>query len=80
LIGESSCVRRAPTALTAPPQAGLSTASFDVQMLTTTRGRERTLGEWQRLFEKNGWKLQEVVGLQSFGKILVAREVGRVDH
>jgi len=49
-------------------------------MLTTTRGRERTLGEWQRLFEKNGWKLQEVVGLQSFGKILVAREVGRVDH
>jgi hypothetical protein len=33
-------------------------------------GRERTLAEWQRLFERSGLVLQEVVGLQSFGKIL----------
>jgi hypothetical protein len=54
-------------------QADLPTASFDMQMFATTRGRERTLAEWQRLFERSGLKLQEVVGLQSFGKILVVR-------
>lgn len=52
-------------------QADLPIASFDMQMFATTRGRERTLAEWQRLFDKSGLKLQEVVGLQSFGKILV---------
>ena len=54
-------------------QADMATTSFDMQMFATTRGRERTLGEWQRLFERSGLKLQEVVGLQSFGKILVVR-------
>jgi O-methyltransferase domain len=54
-------------------QADMSIASFDMQKFATTHGRERTLGEWRRLFEKSGLKLQEVVGLQSFGKILVVR-------
>ena len=54
-------------------QADAATASFDMQMFVNSRGRERTLGEWQRLFEKSGVVLQEVVGLQSFGKILVLR-------
>ena len=54
-------------------QADMATASFDMQMFATMRGRERTLAEWQRLFERSGLKLQEVVGLQSFGKILVVR-------
>lgn len=54
-------------------QADMATASFDMQMFATTRGRERTQGEWRRLFEKSGLVLQEVVGLQSFGKILVVR-------
>jgi hypothetical protein len=45
----------------------------DMQMYGTTRGRERTLREWQWLFERSGLKLQEVVGLQSFGKILVLK-------
>jgi hypothetical protein len=44
-----------------------------MQMFVNSRGRERTLGEWQRLFEKSGVALQEVVGMQSFGKILVLR-------
>ncbi len=51
----------------------LPIASFDMQMFATTRGRERTLGEWRRLFDECGLQLQEVVGLQSFGKILVLR-------
>src|SRR5512141_1775125 len=53
--------------------ADAATASFDMQMFVNSRGRERTLGEWQRLFEKSGVVLQEVVGLQTFGKILVLR-------
>lgn len=48
-----------------------SIASFDMQMFTTTQGRERTLAEWQRLFDKSGLALREVVALRSFAKILV---------
>lgn len=46
-------------------------ASFDMQMLMGTRGRERTLEEWQALFGRSGLRLQEQVDLRSFGKILV---------
>lgn len=52
-------------------RADLASASFDMQMFMGTRGRERTLDEWQRLFDRCGLVLTEVVGLQSFGKILV---------
>lgn len=51
--------------------ADLASVAFDMQMFMATRGRERTLAEWRRLFEKSGVVLQEVVGLQSFGNILV---------
>jgi hypothetical protein len=56
-------------------RADLASTSFDMQMFMGTRGRERTLVEWQRLFERSGLALQEVVGLQSFGKILVVGQV-----
>lgn len=52
-------------------RADLASASFDMQMFMGTSGRERTLAEWQRLLDKSGLVLKEVVGLQSFGKILV---------
>lgn len=51
--------------------ADLASASFDMQMFMGTRGRERTLTEWQRLFDQSGLVLKEIVGMQSFGKILV---------
>ena len=51
----------------------LAGASFDMQMFMGTRGRERTLSEWEALFERSGLVLEEVVGLQSFGNILVLR-------
>ncbi len=54
-------------------KADAGTASFDMQMFVNSRGRERTLGEWQRLFAQSGVVLQEVVGTQSFAKILVLR-------
>lgn len=49
----------------------IATAAFDMQMFVNTRGRERTLSEWRWLFDESGLVLQEVVGLQTFGKILV---------
>lgn len=54
-------------------RADLAGASFDMQMFMGTRGRERTLAEWQRLFDRSGVMLQEIVALQSFAKILVLR-------
>lgn len=51
----------------------LASAAFDMQMFMATRGRERTLTEWQHLCDQSGWELEEVVGLQSLGKILVLR-------
>ncbi|MCK9199539.1 MAG: acetylserotonin O-methyltransferase [Gallionella sp.] len=54
-------------------QADTASAAFDMQMFMATRGRERTLVEWRQLFDQSGVVLQEVVGLQSFGKILLLR-------
>jgi hypothetical protein len=51
--------------------ADLPAASFDMQMFMATRGRERTLSEWRALFDRSSLVLQEIVGLQSFGSILV---------
>lgn len=54
-------------------KADFSSAAFDMQMFMGTRGRERTLPEWQNLFDQSGLELEEQVGLQSIGKILVLR-------
>lgn len=51
--------------------ADLSSTSFDMQMFMGTRGRERTLPEWQAIFDASGLALKEVVGLRSFVSILV---------
>jgi len=51
--------------------ADIAAASFDMQMFMGSRGRERTLSEWTALFDHAGMALDEVVGLQSFGNILV---------
>ncbi len=53
--------------------ADLAGASFDMQMFMGTRGRERTLAQWRALFERGGVELEEVVGLRSFGSLLVLR-------
>ena len=46
-------------------------ASFDMQMLIGTRGRERTENEWRALFERGGFTLQEIVSLRTFARLLV---------
>lgn len=53
----------------------LAAASFDMQMFIGTRGRERTLAEWQALFASSGVVLGEVVQLASFAKFLVVTPV-----
>jgi hypothetical protein len=49
-------------------------ASFDMQMLIGTRGRERTLAEWQTLFERNGFTIREIVDVRTFAKLLVVQD------
>lgn len=72
-IGESGA-RLALLELVVPEhRADLTCASFDMQMFMGTHGRERTLEQWQRLFEASGLRLEEVVSLRSFGKLIVAR-------
>jgi hypothetical protein len=55
------------------PESGAdeAAAAFDLQMFMASRGRERTLSEWTALFARSGLMLEELVGLQSLGKILV---------
>lgn len=57
----------------AEANADFTSAAIDMQMLVNTRGRERTLAQWINLFDKVGMVLEEVVGLQSFGSLLVLR-------
>ena len=54
-------------------KADFSSAAFDMQMFMGTRGRERTLHEWQNLSDQSGLTLEEQIALQSIGKILVLR-------
>lgn len=56
--------------------ADLTAASFDLQMLMGTRGRERTLVEWKALLDRSGLVLEEVVSLASFAQMLVLRRTG----
>lgn len=49
------------------------TASFDMQMLMGTKGRERTLKEWNKLFNNSGFKIEDVMDTRSFGKYIVIR-------
>ncbi|MBK8752860.1 MAG: methyltransferase [Candidatus Competibacteraceae bacterium] len=53
--------------------ADFAGSAFDMQMFMGTRGRERTLVEWSRLFDMGGFTLEEQVNLQSFVKILVLK-------
>jgi hypothetical protein len=46
-------------------------ASFDMQMLMGTRGRERNLDEWHELLESAGFVLREIVDVRSFIRLLV---------
>lgn len=57
--------------------ADVATASFDMQMFMGTRGRERTLAQWQALIEPAGLALEEIVGLRSFGSILVLKAAAK---
>jgi len=54
-------------------KADFSSAAFDMQMFMATRGRERTLSEWQKLVDRSGLAFEEQVNLQSLAKILVLR-------
>ncbi|MEJ2621823.1 MAG: methyltransferase [Candidatus Thiodiazotropha sp.] len=48
-----------------------SIASFDLQMLIGTHGRERTLQEWHELLEPTGFMISEIVEVRSFARLLV---------
>lgn len=54
-------------------RADVAGAAFDMQMFMGSRGRERTLSEWSALFDAANVTLEEMVGLQSLGNILVLR-------
>jgi hypothetical protein len=72
--GTDSGARIALMELVVPElKADFSSAVFDMQMFMATRGRERTLPEWLKLFDQSGVALEELVGLQSLAKILVLR-------
>ncbi len=48
-------------------------ATFDMQMLANTRGRERTLDEWHEILNVGGFSIDEVVNVRSLAKLLVVR-------
>lgn len=53
--------------------ANFASTAFDMQMFMATQGRERTRSEWQALFDQSEWVLEEIIGIQSLGKILALR-------
>jgi len=49
-------------------------ASMDMQMLMGTKGRERTMSEWKRLFNDTGFNIESVMDTRSFAKFIVLRK------
>lgn len=47
----------------------LASASFDMQMVSGTRGKERARAEWESLFDRCGSSLEAVVSLRSIEHI-----------
>jgi C-methyltransferase len=60
-------------AVLAESGADSTLASFDMQMLIGTAGRERTLSEWQQLLAGSGFTLVNVLDVRTFAKFLVLR-------
>ncbi|QSA97634.1 methyltransferase [Methylococcus sp. EFPC2] len=58
-------------------RADLAASSLDMQMFVNSEGRERTLAEWNSLFERSGLRLREIVRLASLGQMLVLQAVPR---
>ena len=50
-------------------------ASFDMQMLMGTEGRERTLGEWKKLLAGSDFKIVEVVEVRTLIKYIIATPI-----
>ena len=49
------------------------TALIDMQMLVGTKGRERTLNEWNNLFYNTGFFIEKVIDIRTFAKFIVVR-------
>jgi hypothetical protein len=47
------------------------TASMDMQMLMGTKGRERTLSEWENLVNGTGFNIESVMDIRTFAKYIV---------
>ncbi|WP_444942029.1 methyltransferase [Microbulbifer sp. ZKSA004] len=54
--------------------ADLNLAAMDMQMLMGTRGRERTLSEWNQLFGDSPFYLVETVSVRTFAKLMVLKK------
>ena len=51
------------------------TASMDMQMLMGTKGRERTLKEWNHLFDSTGFHIEQVIDIRTFVKYIIVRTI-----
>lgn len=58
-------------AVAAEPGIDPTIASFDMQMLIGTKGRERTLQEWHTLLHEAGLAIDEIVDVRTFAKFIV---------
>jgi SAM-dependent methyltransferase len=69
---KSSCVVIADTV---PDEVNIDsmTASMDMQMLMGTKGRERTLSEWENLVNGTGFNIESVMDIRTFAKYIVLR-------
>lgn len=48
-------------------------ATFDMQMLIGTRGRERTMSEWKQLLNGCGFEILEVIDIRTLANFIIAR-------
>lgn len=72
-MGESGAVAVIADTVVAERGIDAMTAGFDMQMLISSRGRERTEAQWRTLMAKAGFAVAELVRVRTFVRFIVIR-------
>lgn len=56
------------------PEDGPNGGLLDIHMMVGTGGKERTLQDWQRLFEVSGFQLEQVIPMSSICSVIVGKK------
>ncbi|MEZ8227020.1 methyltransferase [Vibrio splendidus] len=77
-MGDCSARIAIVDAVLSETEVSFTEASFDIQMMMGTKGEERTLAQWEYIFDCAKVEVVEIVSIRTFAKVLVLKKVEEV--